>query len=340
MAITLFDMLRLKEDEYEQGVVETFIMESDIGKNLSFETIDTVQINTRRFNSLPSVSFRQRGQRYSQGNVGIEHVSDAVYPLGAEITIDKIDLRDKSPFQDPLTFHTQAHVKSMAYEFNDYFVNGDHAVDPNGFEGIKTRIANYLAASQTLYGNTSSAVLDVRAATLGAASLTTAQSTALQFLEALDRAQYSLDGHKADLCITDADGIRALKNCLRYANAYVDPAQTISTDINQRATSAKPPTKAAFVWGDCTYIDAGVKIDQTTHIVATDSSVASTACRPFYFARLGDPYIQGIQEYPMEVSQSFQLDDGVSFRVVIDWPVGIRHVHPRSASQLLGVQVA
>lgn len=340
MAITLFDMLRLKEDEYEQGVVETFIMESDIGKTLSFETIDTVQINTRRLNSLPSVTFRQRGQRYSQGNVGIEHVSDAVYPLGAEISIDKVDLRDKSPFQDPLTFHTQAHVKSMAYKFNDYFVNGDHATDPNGFEGIKTRIANYLASTQTLYANTSSAVLDVRAATLGAAALSTAQSTAYQFLEALDRAQYALDGHKADLCITNSDGIRALKNCLRYANAYVDPASTISTDFNERATSAKPPSKAAFVWGECTYVDAGVKVDQTTTIVATDSSVASTACRPFYFVRLGDPYIQGIQEYPMEVSQSFQLDDGVTFRVVIDWPVGIRHVHPRSAAQLLGVQVA
>ena len=43
---------------------------------------------------------------------------------------------------------------------------------------------------------------------------------------------------------------------------------------------------------------------------------------------------------PLETSDLFLLDDGVSHRMVIDWMVGLRHVHNRFASVLKGCYVA
>ena len=80
-----------------------------------------------------------------------ETVTDTVASLGAGITIDKVDKMDKGPYiQNPLSFNAEAKIKAMKYKFHDAIINGDHAVDPQSFEGLKVRIAN-LASSQTVY---------------------------------------------------------------------------------------------------------------------------------------------------------------------------------------------
>jgi hypothetical protein len=336
VAITLLDVQRLKQDDYEKGVVETFIQECDISKKLPLVTIGTLEVRTKRTNSIPTVGFRARGAMH--GTVaagGTDTVADAVYSMGATIDIDKNDMRDKSPVTDPLTERTRFAVKGMAWTFNDYFINGDHGVDPDGFEGIKVRLA-LSPASQTLYGNTSSAALDVAAAL---ASNTT--STMQTFLDRLDEAKYACDGHTADVCLTDADGIKAIKACLRRLNLYKDvaPDQPHINPDNGRRTSATLNTRPVFSWDGVDFYDMGLKADQSTKIIGNDT-IGGAACRPFYFLKLGEPYIHGIQQYAMEISKPYMLDDGVTWRTVIDWPVGLRHVHPRFASVLKGVKVA
>lgn len=336
MAITLLDVQRLKPDDYERGVVEVFVQECDISKKLPLVTIGTLEVRTKRTNSIPTVGFRSRGQMYGAVKAGgTDTVADAVYSMGATIDIDKNDMRDKSPVTDPLTERTRNAVKGMAWTFNDYFVNGDHGTDPDGFEGIKVRLANS-PATQTVWGNSSTAELDIAAAI--AANTTATMQT---LLDKLDDAVYALDGHTADACLTDADAIRAIKACLRRLNLYKDtpPEQPHIQPDNARRTNATPNQKPIFSWNGIDFYDLGVKADQSTKIIGTDT-VNAKACRPLYFLKLGEPYLHGIQQYAMEVSKSFMLDDGVTFRTVVDWPVGLRHVHPKFASVLKGVKVA
>ena len=47
----------------------------------------------------------------------------------------------------------------------------------------------------------------------------------------------------------------------------------------------RDPWRVAFEWDGVKYIDMGVKADQTTKIVATDT--ISVACRPAYFIKTG-----------------------------------------------------
>lgn len=332
MAITLADMARMKDDKFEQGIIETLIQESDLMSRMEFETIGTVQINARRYNALPSVGFRGRGQRYTEGNVGWDTVSDAVYPLGGEINIDKMDKADKATFENPLEFKTEQVIKSISYTFNYYLISGDHATDVYGFEGIERRVSD-LAAAQTVYGISSSAELDVRSAA------SPSDATLRTFLDRIDDARYQVDGHKADFALTDGDFIRTLKGALRRTNLYVSKAEDMPINIGQRDTSANPLSKAHFMYDGTLFYDMGVQSDQTSKIVSTDT-VGGQACRRCYFGRFGRPYLQGIQEYPLETEGPFMLDDGVTHRVVVDWPVGIRHIHPKSFAVLRGVRVA
>ncbi len=336
MAITLLDVQRLKPDDYEKGVVETFVLECDISKKLPLVTIGTLEVRTKRTNSIPTVGFRSRGQMYGQvKSGGTDTVADAVYSMGATIDIDKNDMRDKSPVTDPLTERTRYAVKGMAWTFNDYFINGDHGTDPDGFEGLKVRLAN-APAGQTVYGNSSSAALDVAAAI---AANTTA--TFQTFLDKLDEAKYQCDGHTADACLTDADGIKAIKASLRRLQLYKDADPTLPhvRPDNERRTNATQLQKPIFNWDGVDFYDLGLKADQSTKILGTDT-VGGVACRPFYFVKLGEPYLHGIQQYAMEISKPYMLPDGVTYRTVVDWPVGLRHVHPKFASVLKGVKVA
>ena len=163
--LDLFDVHRAKSksgDNVGAGIVELFINECDIASLISFETLGTVEVGHRRTNSIPTVGFRA-GRGASFGTVaGIttDEVKDAVWDMGAQIDIDKTDLMDKMA-GDVIGERTQNAIKGMSWTFKDYFINGDHASDPYGFEGMKVRLSN-LASGQTVYGDTSSAELDVR----------------------------------------------------------------------------------------------------------------------------------------------------------------------------------
>lgn len=318
----------------QAGAVETFIVHSDLAKVLPFKQVDTVQINTRRENTLPATGWAARGVRFIDGGVpGFEYVTDSVYSLGGEYTIDKIDKMDKGPWvEEPLARAIRTRIKSMAYNFHNMVINGDHATEPDAPEGVKVRVNN-MAAAQTVYANTSTSQLDLRAGFI-------TNALAYQFLDAIDNVRYALDGRKADICLTDIDFIQAFKRSLRQIGNYVAAPGTPVTVAGARGTSAEPPNpQSIFEWDGTKYIDMGFKADQTTKVVAT-TTVNSVACRPAYFLRMDEKeYFHALSMQDLTVSDPFMLDDGRSWRVVIDMIVGFRHVHPKSISQLLGTYV-
>ncbi len=331
MALTMYDIARLKDTNFEKGIVEMFIRESDLLKVIPLEDVKTMSVQTRRMNGLPTTTWRQRGQRFSDGGQpSFETVVDSLYNTGAEINIDDADMKDQGPYiVNPLKFNTEAKVKSIIYDFHDKVINGDHAVDPNSFEGVKVRIGG-LASAQTLY---SSSELDVRPSAITVAN-------AYTWLARIEEAKYNCDGHSADICLTDADVIRALKHSLRVIGQYVNQPGMPVTDVNPRESSnfVAPTAGRAFEWDGVRYIDMGVKADQSTRIVATET--ITNACRPMFFLKLGEPYLHGIQYEPLDVKEPFMLDDGVTFRSIISWYVGLRHVHNRFGVKLSGSRVA
>lgn len=337
MALTLLDVARHKKDDFEKEVVETFAMECDISRKLPLETIGGLEVSARRTNSIPTVGFRRRGEGYGAvSGGGHDIVSDAVYAMGATIDIDKADMRDKNTIDDPMEVRTRDAIKAMTWKFNETFIAGDHGTDEDEFEGIKVRFANSPSA-QVIYGTSSSTALDVIAA-IEASTTATLQT----FIDRIDTAIYACDGHTADVCLTNADGIKAIKASLRRLNINkdVEPTKDPTHGSNQRRSSKTWDNRPVWKYNGVDFFDMGEDHDQDgTAIIGTDT-VGGAACRPFYFLKLGMPYIGGIQQYAMEVSKTYMLPDGVTWRTVIDWPVGLRHVHKKFGSVLKGCKIA
>jgi len=334
MAITLLDVARNKKDSFEGAVVETYADHCDILKRLPLNTIGTTEILAKRRNSATTLGFRKRGESYgSIAGGGTDIVSDAVYAMGGNIDIDYTDMHDKAPVTDPLTDRIKSGVEAAGWTFNNAFINGDHGTDEDTFEGVKVRLAAS-ASGQIVYGNSSSAELDVAAAV-------TANTTAtLQtFLDKIEDAIYKCDGHTADIALTTADFIRTLKKAERRLsiNKDTNPKEP-SSMVNERRTSAPKYTGPLHEAFGVSWYDMGVKSDNSTQVIATET-VNSQACTPVYFVKLGDAYLSGIQQYAMRVTKPTLLPDNVTYRVTIDWPVGLRHVHPRSFSKLAGCKI-
>jgi hypothetical protein len=333
VALSIYDIQRLKETNFEKGIVEQFIVNSDLLKVIPIENTNTMQIQTRRMNALPAVTWRQRGQRFSDGGQpGWETVTDALYNIGAEINIDDADMRDKGPYiVNPVAFKTTAKTRAIIYNFHDKVINGDHATDGNSFEGLKVRIGG-LASSQTLYA---ASEVDIRPS-----AVTT--TTAYTFLNRIDEAKYNLDGNGGGnvVCLTDADFIRSFKNALRVTGQYVNSPGMPTSSIQARESSNEPGPSAGnvFEWDGVKYIDMGVKGDQTTRIVANET--ITNDCRPAFFVKLGGDYLNLIEYGPLDVKEPELIDDMVTYRGTISWYVGLKHVHNRFAVKLAGSRVA
>lgn len=337
--LTLLDVMRQRTDPFEKGVISTLIVECDIMKKLPWVTIGTTEVGHRRTNSVPSVGFRKRGQGFGPVKGGAyDEVVDAIYPLGATITIDKIDYEDKRNAENPLVLRTKEAMEGVAATFNHYFVNGDKAVDEDGFEGIKVRMAT-APTSQTVYANTASAALDLTPAANSGAGPTTSEM--YQWLERIEEAKYALDGHSGDVALTTAAVLRRLKGILRRLSLYKDtPADEPHMELdNQRRTSAEKPNRPHLRWLGLDWYDVGPKgFDQSSEIIGNET-IGGQSTTPIYLLKLGKPYLYGIQQYPIQISPTELLPDRVTYQTVIDWPVGLHHVHPRWGAVVRGQKV-
>ena len=339
--LTLSDVQRSKSekgDDYGAAVVELFEQECDPASLITCKTLGTLETKHRRTNSIPTVGFRQgRGTSFgSVSGITYDQVTDSVYSLGAQIEMDKADIRDKEA-GDLLGQRTKQAVRGLAWAFKDYFMNGDHATEPHGFEGIKVRLANS-PSSQIVYGVSSSAELDVRA------SASPSEATLYTFLDQIDAAIDALDGSTGDAVFTSSDFIATLRSVLRRLGKYTAQPESEPGMFgsNRRRSSAEKTNKPVLVYPadkGLKWYDMGLKADQTTRVVGTDT-VNSVACRPAYFVKFGMDYLHGIQQYSMEITEPRWLDDQVTQRVTIDWPVGLHMVHNKSLSVLKGVRVA
>ena len=337
MALTLLDVARNKKDEFEGAVVETYLDHCDILKKLPLKTTGTTEVHTKRKNSASTLGFRKRGESYgSISGGGHDIVSDAVYAMGGNIDIDYTDFHDKGAVNNPLTERLQDGIEAAGWTFNNTFVNGDHATDEDVFEGIKVRLAAG-QNGQIVYANTSALKLDVASAV---AANTTA--TMQSFIDKIEDAIYQCDGHTADIALTSAQFIRTLKAAQRRLNLYkdIDPMlPSKNTGVNDRRASNEPANKPIWHFLGVDWYDMGVKADQTNPVVATET-FDSAATTPAFFLKLGgNRYLNGIQQYAMRVTKPTLIDDNVTYRVTIDWPVGLSHVHPRTFSKLVGAVV-
>jgi len=313
MAITLVNSGKLETQPLRKGVIMNLLRYSPLLGNWPFESVDSLTSIAVRAKTLPTVAFRRINSGYTPSEGDFEQVWESVYGFGGEIEFDRVFDKVTNMIVKPRVAQAQLKLKAMALSFSDYVVNGDHAVDVDGFEGLKKRIAA-MPARQTVYAagaaGDSTAALDPTGSTANARA----------FLDKWEQAMYRCNSGNVSKILLNEGTYWGFGRILRFLGVSGGPLFDITRDEFDREILS---------YKGAAFYDVGLKRDQVTEIitgteVANDAGADATSV--YFVSHDMEQGVTGIQLSPMEVYDP--LDGGEreskpTKLMRIDWWVGL-----------------
>jgi len=258
MAYTLAHLAGIETDPLRQFVIINLLRNAKAMEVIPWESVDSLRSIAIRWRTLPSVAFRAIGGTYTASEGTTEQVWESVYAIGGELLFDRVFKKIKNTVVDPYRQQSEMKLEAMSLVFNDYLINGDHATEPNGFEGFKKRAAGSPARASVYYAGVSgdsTAALDV----------TGSAANVVSFFKKLEQQYVNTNGGKVNAIFLN----EAMMLGVGHAARYIQGAGGMFLDT----------TKDSFDRDIVTYrgapmIDMGLKADQSTDII-TDTEVAN-----------------------------------------------------------------
>lgn len=314
--LTLVEFAKEQQEPLIKMVADTLWHESDPMKYIPWETTGRLYKKMLRIQDLPSVSRRKLNAAWSSSTGTTEPVTEGLSLVGGNIDLDKEMVEGNQPIENVRTLHTLMKTTAMAYEFNDNFINGSILTDVDNFDGLKERVNRSDMSAQKILSAT-----DVN-------YITDTKAHALDFLAEMDKLTYAIDGHNPTFYVTSDVGLRKINQALRIADV-----------LNQNKDQFG---QLVTMWGNNVPIyDIGVKADQSTKVMPTEliTGLAGADYFSIYAVKVGEGTdFWGIQKHPLEVKDSGLLEDNVTYRTNVNWPVGLALINKRSIARLYGVR--
>jgi hypothetical protein len=293
-----------------------------------------------------SASLLQNGVRFSGGLPTIDWVKlnaeptvvkstsqpyqEQAFIMRNAVDVDKLYVQDKNQIVDPRGFQAEAVVRSLAYDFNDKFINNDHTVDEDAIVGIKARLDN-----PTVYGALSANKIDTGGSTASLKPSSLTATTFTKFMEKIDELFWALnavDGEGVVLYMNDTV-MRRINTGARLASG----AGGFSQAQDQYGRTVTQYRSAVIK-------DVGVKADQTTRIILnTETNAGAAGSSTFtsvYGVRYGTDALFGWQFEPLNVQDLGLQNNGVTYRTLIDWTGGIMMPDVRAIGRLYDIEIA
>ncbi len=324
---TLVELSKIETDTLRKSVIDTLLMESDVMQVVPWETIGALATTVVRMGSLPSVGFRKINEGYVVGTASLEQVVENISLLGGFFDTDKAIARAKNTIADARAIVQVMMTKAIAYKFNDKFINGNPATDPEEFKGLKERVEYIRSAAGGSYTGQYVDLAPTEGATRGAGMLE-AEDMRLNFLDKLDELIYSIKGHNPDFLFMNSKTLLAMRSLLR-AQKLLDNTR----DMFDRVVDIYQGTRLQ---------DIGVGANQTTEILPLTEDpnadhTSDTSCSIYAVKfSIGD-MLWGIQEYPLEVDDKGLLEDKPIYRTEMDWPLGLAQADPYCIARLYNI---
>lgn len=279
--------------------------------------------------NLPSVNW---GTINSEPTVAIgtpKPYQEQAFIMRNSIDVDKFLVEDENNITDPRGAQLAAYLKAVAYDFNDTFINNDHATgNANKPVGLRSRIDN-----GALYGVWSSAKIDAGGTDLSLATMTAA--TANKFVEQVTQLLWTVGS-------PEGDGVTLYGNEVlirRFATALRQMGTSGGFDITQDQFG-----RSVTKFRNAVIKDIGYKADQATRIITTTETNAGAAgastFTSLYAVNYGVDKFFGWQYEPVNARDLGLLNNGVIYRTVIDWAVGLMNSDIRSIARLYDIKLS
>lgn len=318
-AWTLAELSKIETDTLRKSVIDIFLMESDVMQFVPWETIGQLATTIVRMQDLPSVGFRKVNEGYSATIGHFEQKVENISLMGCYMDTDKAIARAKNTIADARAIAQVMAMKATSYKFNDKFINGDPATDPEEFKGLQKRVDDVVAEGFTeQYINNEGTSGD---------GILLSDGESYNFLNKLDQLIYSIKGHQPDMLLMNKKMLLALRAVLRKTKLLDN-----SRDMFDRRVD---------MYSGCRLVDIGVKADQTTEIITSTETLEDAGAAEstsIYAVKFGiGELLWGIQEYPLEVEDKGLLEGSPVYRTELDWPLGLALADPRSIGRLCGI---
>jgi hypothetical protein len=307
MALTINDFYKQAKSDFGRAVISDMLRMWEPLSVIPFKPVSGLKMTDTRWQVLPSVGNRNLNEGYTESTGQTENVSDAVFAYGGDIKIDRLFRLDKTAIEDPLKTQTQMKVQALMAQVAYDLINGDHSVNPKGFEGFKKRCSN-LPARMLISLDQSNDSLKVLASS----------ANRQLFLDGVDKL---IKRTGANVLLMNEDTYLGFAQVLRREGQYVMSVDDYGVE--------------RLMYGKCKLLDVGLKGDQTTEIITNTEVAPDTGgdATSIYGCRFDETGVQvmvlnGTGPEPYEVTKESESGPQEIHR--IDWAIG-PHIKSRYA---------
>lgn len=310
MAYTLAQYAKLETDATKKYVLTNLLREIKVAEYLPFTTVNSLRASALLWNLLPAVGFRDLNAGYTEDTSGdVTENWESLSILGGEVNFDRVFGMVSNTITDPHKLQLDMKLMSIALTFNEYFINGDWATDPLGFEGLKKRLAG-MPARQSMEASKAAAGVGL--------DVTASAANVNLFWGKIERAYEFCNRGQVGLIVCNEDMKLGLGRSLRYINSAGGMFLDVTKDTFDRAVLNYKGTPI---------VDIGLKKDQATEII-TDTELEGDASHSIttsmYFTSLNEQQgISGIQLRPIEVIPNAEKDVATVDKTLLEWVVGL-----------------
>jgi hypothetical protein len=330
VALTLADYAKQEEQPLKKYILKNLLRYSDLMSLIPMKKVDSGTVIVTRWNTLPTVAYRQINGTYSEGTGTTEQITEAVYGLGGEIKHDRYFDLVKNHIEDPTKTQTEMKLKALAFQYNDNLVNGDHSVDVNAPEGINKRIASYLPSRQSISIGTA---FDVTASAANMHKLVD------YFTEAVELAGLR---SAPTVKVKSGDKQPAKSGAILLNRAMSLGFGRVLRRLGLLSTTQDSYGRVFESFQGVPLIDVGLKGDKSTEIITNAYGGSSNETRVF-FVRFGEDAFQGIQLNTPEAYDPIKAGEGAGNTTGpqkikrIDWWYGFSGMESYYASRITGI---
>jgi len=305
MALTLDEASKLSNDMLLQGVVETIIKDSPILQRLPFIEIVGNGLTYNQEKTLPTIDFYDVGDIWAESTPTFEQKTANLKIMGGDADVDNFLKATRSNLQDLETAVIELKAKALRVKFEETFIYGDLATNPNQFDGLRKLVDTTTAGDQLIAMGATGATLT---------------------LDKLDELIDVVKGGKPDVLLMSRRSRRKINALVRAAGGMVDSDRDKWGNFVQ-------------LWDG---IPIGVNdwiLD--THLVADSVETATTSgtCSTIYAIQLGEGALCGLTSPGhLQAEHVGSLESKDASRTRIKWYVSLALFSSVKAAALIGVK--
>lgn len=318
MAITLPEAALLSTTHLQRGVIELFVQNSPVLDRIPFMEIEGNAYAYNEEGTLPGIAFRAVNAGYVESTGTVNQKTESLKIMGGDADVDRFIQKTRSNLNDQRAVQTAMKVKTLSYGFQNEFINGDIAIDPLGFDGLKKRLVG-------------SQVIDA-----GADGLPIVGDSAYDihaFFDKLDELVAAVPGLTGEngALYSNSSIIGKVKSAARHISADV----FVEKDVNG---------KRIVRWNGIPILDIGDTatgdpiIPMTEEIGEADDTTSIYAVR--YGDDEGDQAVTGLTNGGVDVYDLGELEEKPAYRTRIEFYTGVAVFGGKGAARLRGVRNA